>query len=66
MPFATIDDRRWGAMDLRVVVDADAAFDDGFGVLRLRCGAKDARRVAACVAMALSEVCRDLIPPMMC
>lgn len=54
-------------MDLRwVVVDADAAFDDGVGVLCLRCGAKDARRVAACVAMALSEVCRDLIPPMMC
>ena len=57
MPFATIDDRRWGAMDLRVVVDADAAFDDGFGVLRLRCGAKDARRVAACVAMAGSPRC---------
>lgn len=39
-------------MDLRwVVVDADAAFDDGVGVLRLRCGAKYARRVAACVAM---------------
>ena len=54
-------------MDLRwVVVDADAAFDDGVGVLCLRCGAKDAIMVAACVAMALSEVCRDLKPPMMC
>jgi len=61
MPFATMDDRRrddgWGAMDLRwVVVDADAGLD-GVGVLCLRCGAKDARRVAVCVAMDPRSVC---------
>lgn len=44
-------------MDLRwVVVDADAGLD-GVGVLCLRCGAKDARRVAVCVAMDPRSVC---------
>ena len=64
MPFATmtIDEttRRWNCGrdgPRRVVVDADAAFDDGVGVLCLRCGAKDARRVAACVAMDPRSVC---------
>ena len=52
------DDGTTGAMDLRwVVVDADAAFDDGVGVLCLRCGAKDASWVAACVAMDPRSVC---------